>query len=98
MSRIEETWRLWAKFLDDYARFEDWLSGAEVTAARPDSADVLYTGAKEELKRFEVSPFDLQNARVRAPAVQMFGSWSFVVPGDLVDVSADLQAFSSPSS
>lgn len=55
MLRIEETWRLWSKFLDDYSRFEDWLSSAELTAADPASADVLYTGAKEELKKFEVS-------------------------------------------
>lgn len=53
--RIEETWRLWSKFLDDYSRFEDWLRSAELAAADPDSADVLYTGAKEELKKFEVS-------------------------------------------
>lgn len=53
--RIEETWRLWCKFLDDYSRFEDWLKTAELTAANPDSADVLYTSAKEELKKFEVS-------------------------------------------
>ncbi|XP_068456704.1 nesprin-2-like [Clinocottus analis] len=51
--RIEETWRLWCKFLDDFSRFEDWLKTAELTAAQPDSADVLYTGAKEELKKFE---------------------------------------------
>ncbi|CAG03762.1 unnamed protein product, partial [Tetraodon nigroviridis] len=51
--RIEETWRLWSKFLDDHASFEGWLSGAEQTAARPESAQVLYTAAKEELKRFE---------------------------------------------
>ncbi|XP_061890415.1 nesprin-2-like [Entelurus aequoreus] len=51
--RIEETWRLWCKFLDDYARFEDWLKASELTAANPDSADVLYTSAKEELKKFE---------------------------------------------
>uniref|UniRef100_A0A3B4WMP9 Spectrin repeat containing, nuclear envelope 2b n=1 Tax=Seriola lalandi dorsalis TaxID=1841481 RepID=A0A3B4WMP9_SERLL len=51
--RIEETWRLWCKFLDDYSRFEDWLKTAEFTAANPDSADVLYTSAKEELKKFE---------------------------------------------
>uniref|UniRef100_A0A665X8T1 Spectrin repeat containing, nuclear envelope 2b n=1 Tax=Echeneis naucrates TaxID=173247 RepID=A0A665X8T1_ECHNA len=51
--RIEETWRLWCKFLDDYSRFEGWLKAAELTAARPDSADVLYTSAKEELKKFE---------------------------------------------
>ncbi|KAJ8411705.1 hypothetical protein AAFF_G00153430 [Aldrovandia affinis] len=51
--RIEETWRLWCKFLDDYSRFEDWLKTAERTAANPNSADVLYTIAKEELKKFE---------------------------------------------
>ncbi|XP_034530155.1 nesprin-2-like [Notolabrus celidotus] len=51
--RIEETWRLWCKFMDDFSRFEDWLKSAELTAASPDSADVLYTSAKEELKKFE---------------------------------------------
>ncbi|KAI4804316.1 hypothetical protein KUCAC02_025947, partial [Chaenocephalus aceratus] len=51
--RIEETWRLWCKFLDDFCRFEDWLKSAEITAASPDSANVLYTSAKEELKKFE---------------------------------------------
>ncbi|CAM9096588.1 unnamed protein product, partial [Lampetra planeri] len=35
--RIEETWRLWCKFLDDYSRFEDWLKMAERTAANPNS-------------------------------------------------------------
>ncbi|KAJ0061043.1 hypothetical protein NL108_004759 [Boleophthalmus pectinirostris] len=51
--RIEETWRLWCKFLDDYSRFEDWLKMAERTAANPNTGDVLYTEAKEELKKFE---------------------------------------------
>uniref|UniRef100_A0A671DRX2 Nesprin-2 n=2 Tax=Rhinolophus ferrumequinum TaxID=59479 RepID=A0A671DRX2_RHIFE len=51
--KIEETWRLWQKFLDDYSRFEDWLKSAERTAAYPYSSEVLYTNAKEELKRFE---------------------------------------------
>ncbi|XP_030628013.1 nesprin-2a [Chanos chanos] len=51
--RIEETWRLWCKFLDDYSHFEDWLNLAERTVADPNSSDVLYTVAKEELKRFE---------------------------------------------
>ncbi|XP_077395403.1 nesprin-2-like isoform X2 [Festucalex cinctus] len=51
--RIEETWRLWRKFLADFAAFEDWLTAAELTAANPNSGDVVYTRAKEELKRFE---------------------------------------------
>lgn len=45
---------MWQKFLDDYSRFEDWLKSAERTAACPNSSEVLYTNAKEELKRFEV--------------------------------------------
>uniref|UniRef100_H3A7S5 KASH domain-containing protein n=1 Tax=Latimeria chalumnae TaxID=7897 RepID=H3A7S5_LATCH len=51
--KIEETWRLWQKFLDDYSRFEDWLKTSERTAAFPNSSGVLYTVAKEELKKFE---------------------------------------------
>uniref|UniRef100_A0A4W3HCF8 Nesprin-1 n=1 Tax=Callorhinchus milii TaxID=7868 RepID=A0A4W3HCF8_CALMI len=51
--KIEETWRLWQKFLDDYSRFEDWLETSEQTAAYPNSSGVLYTVAKEELKKFE---------------------------------------------
>ncbi|XP_074165617.1 nesprin-1 isoform X19 [Sminthopsis crassicaudata] len=51
--KIEETWRLWQKFLDDYSRFEDWLKLSEKTAAFPSSSGVLYTVAKEELKKFE---------------------------------------------
>uniref|UniRef100_A0A8B9SQ23 Spectrin repeat containing nuclear envelope protein 2 n=1 Tax=Anas platyrhynchos TaxID=8839 RepID=A0A8B9SQ23_ANAPL len=49
----KETWRLWQRFLDDYSRFEDWLKSAERTAASPNSSEVLYTHAKEELKKFE---------------------------------------------
>uniref|UniRef100_A0A3B4B563 KASH domain-containing protein n=1 Tax=Periophthalmus magnuspinnatus TaxID=409849 RepID=A0A3B4B563_9GOBI len=51
--KIEETWRLWQKFLDDYSRFEEWLRTSERTAALPNSSGVLYTVAKEELKKFE---------------------------------------------
>ncbi|RXM34940.1 Nesprin-1 [Acipenser ruthenus] len=51
--KIEETWRLWQKFLDDFSCFEDWLKTSERTAAIPNSAGVLYTVAKEELKKFE---------------------------------------------
>ncbi|XP_054617984.1 nesprin-1 isoform X10 [Dunckerocampus dactyliophorus] len=51
--KIEETLRLWQKFLDDYSRFEEWLKTSERTAAMPNSSGVLYTVAKEELKKFE---------------------------------------------
>ncbi|XP_061651777.1 nesprin-1 isoform X12 [Phyllopteryx taeniolatus] len=51
--KIEETWRLWQKFLEDFSRFEEWLTASERTAALPNSSGVLYTEAKEELKKFE---------------------------------------------
>ncbi|XP_039537650.1 nesprin-1-like isoform X2 [Pimephales promelas] len=51
--KIEETWRLWQKFLDDFSHFEEWLMMSEKTAALPNSSGVLYTVAKEELKKFE---------------------------------------------
>lgn len=60
--RIEETWRLWSKFLDERSGFEDWLKIAEGTAARPESSDVLYTSAKEELKKFEVGELPQRSA------------------------------------
>lgn len=58
-SRIEETWRLWQKFLDDFARFDERLVTSEETAALPNSSGVLYTVAKEELKKFEVKLLQL---------------------------------------
>ena len=45
---------MWCKFKDDYSRFENWLKEAEHVAASPNSSDVLYADAKEELKSFEV--------------------------------------------
>ncbi|XP_073726049.1 nesprin-1 isoform X5 [Misgurnus anguillicaudatus] len=51
--KIEETWRLWQKFLDDFSQFDEWLLTSEKTAALSNSSGVLYTVAKEELKRFE---------------------------------------------
>ncbi|XP_063044606.1 nesprin-1-like isoform X4 [Engraulis encrasicolus] len=51
--KIEETGRLWNKFLDDFGRFEEWLKASERTAARPNSSNIIYTLAKEELKKFE---------------------------------------------
>ncbi|XP_037550764.1 nesprin-1 [Nematolebias whitei] len=60
--KIEETWRLWQKFLDDFARFEEWLSTSEKTAALPNSSGVLYTVAKEELKKFETFQRQVQES------------------------------------
>nr|XP_046223327.1 nesprin-1-like isoform X12 [Oncorhynchus gorbuscha] len=51
--KIEETWRLWQEIIEDFMRFEEWLVTSEKTAALPNSSGVLYTVAKEELKKFE---------------------------------------------
>ncbi|GAB1294892.1 Nesprin-1 [Apodemus speciosus] len=63
--KIEETWRLWQKFLDDYSRFEDWLEISERTAAFPSSSGVLYTVAKEELKKFEGLTADIRGTSAK---------------------------------
>ncbi|KAJ0008745.1 hypothetical protein NQD34_016160 [Periophthalmus magnuspinnatus] len=39
--RIEETWKLWQKFLEDYSRYDEWLTTSEKTAALPNSSNVL---------------------------------------------------------
>ncbi|XP_078263147.1 nesprin-2 [Rhinoraja longicauda] len=51
--RIEETWRLWQKFLEDYSQFEEWLRGAEEAVTNPLTSQVPYALAREELKKYE---------------------------------------------
>ncbi|XP_032872449.1 nesprin-2-like, partial [Amblyraja radiata] len=51
--RIEETWRLWQKFLEDYSQFEEWLQGAEEAVTNPLTSHVPYALAREELKKYE---------------------------------------------
>lgn len=84
-SRIEETWRLWSKFLDDYSRFEEWLKVAEITAGNPDSANVLYTSAKEELKKFEVGKMSLlySSPRWLCVCLEIYGGFRSLI-NDLV--------------
>uniref|UniRef100_A0AAV2JHK4 RH2 domain-containing protein n=1 Tax=Knipowitschia caucasica TaxID=637954 RepID=A0AAV2JHK4_KNICA len=52
--RIEETWSLWSKFLEDFSGLDQWLTASELTAKNPESENVLYTSAKQELRRFQV--------------------------------------------
>ncbi|XP_048474280.1 nesprin-1-like isoform X2 [Rhincodon typus] len=51
--KMEQSWQLWQEFLDNYSRFNDWMHWAEALAKEPLSSQVLYSEAKEELKRFE---------------------------------------------
>ncbi|KAG7465734.1 hypothetical protein MATL_G00156640 [Megalops atlanticus] len=51
--RIEETGSQWQRFLEEFSRFADWLKTSERAVALPDTTGVLYTTAKEELKKFE---------------------------------------------
>ncbi|XP_052468626.1 nesprin-2-like isoform X3 [Carassius gibelio] len=67
--RIEETWRLWCKILEDYSRFEEWLSMAECTAVNPATKDVPYTCAKEELKKFEAFQRQVQERQTQLELV-----------------------------
>lgn len=53
--RIEETWRLWQKFKEDYERFADWLEKSEQAIAAPNTSCTPYIIIKEEIKKYEVS-------------------------------------------
>lgn len=51
--RIEETWRLWQKFLEDYSGFADWLTKSEDMLSHPLTV-APFVVIKEEVKKFEV--------------------------------------------
>ncbi|XP_030855588.1 nesprin-1 isoform X2 [Strongylocentrotus purpuratus] len=51
--RIEETWRLWQKFKEDYERFADWLEKSEQAIAAPNTSCTPYIIIKEEIKKYE---------------------------------------------
>ena len=53
-TRIEETWRLWQKFNDDYQHFMAWLQETERVAKFPMTAQTHFVVLKGELKKFEV--------------------------------------------
>jgi len=54
MYRIEDTQRLWQKFLADFARFGEWLYDCEFTVSQPNTQFVTYQDAREELRNYEV--------------------------------------------
>ncbi|KAI5619793.1 nesprin-2-like isoform X2, partial [Silurus asotus] len=66
--RIEETWRLWCKFQEDYLQFEDWLNIAEQATPEPETSDALYNVAKEELKKYEAFQREVQE---KLPQLEM---------------------------
>ncbi|XP_033126157.1 nesprin-1-like isoform X2 [Anneissia japonica] len=51
--RIEETWRLWQKFMEDYKRFEEWLVKTEKAVSYPDTAATQFSAIRDEIKKFE---------------------------------------------
>nr|CAB3266756.1 nesprin-1 [Phallusia mammillata] len=51
--KVEDTQRLWQKFLSDFARFGEWLHECELTSANPNTLCVAYKVAREELRTFE---------------------------------------------
>ncbi|KAM4641523.1 uncharacterized protein O3C94_015872 isoform 1-T2 [Discoglossus pictus] len=52
--RMEQNQQLSEEFLDSLSRFEDWLQGAQITAALPKSTQSLYSEAKLSLHKCEV--------------------------------------------
>ncbi|XP_075464421.1 nesprin-1-like isoform X2 [Ascaphus truei] len=58
--QMEHHRQLCAEFLDSLSRFEDWLQGAQVTAAFPNSSKTLYSEAKAAVRRYEVLLRDMR--------------------------------------
>ncbi|XP_022095690.1 nesprin-1-like isoform X2 [Acanthaster planci] len=52
--KIEETWRLWQRFIDDYTRFDDWLTSSERIASNPHTTSAPFAVIKEEIKKFDM--------------------------------------------
>ncbi|XP_035251209.1 nesprin-1-like [Anguilla anguilla] len=53
INQIKETGSLWERFMEDFSCFEDWLQASEKMAALPSSSGLLYTAAKQELKKLK---------------------------------------------
>ena len=51
--RIEETWRLWQKFFEDYTGFDEWLTKSEQMLSEPPTV-APFVVIKEEVKKLEV--------------------------------------------
>ncbi|XP_056138897.1 nesprin-2 [Lampris incognitus] len=50
---LKRRWALWQEFMKEHAHLDAWLQLAEQTASSPDSAQIAYVTAKEELRKFE---------------------------------------------
>uniref|UniRef100_A0A8C4WWA1 KASH domain-containing protein n=1 Tax=Eptatretus burgeri TaxID=7764 RepID=A0A8C4WWA1_EPTBU len=59
---MHETQRMWKKFQEDYSHFEEWLENAEQKVSHGKTSCILYSTAKEELKKFEALERKLQES------------------------------------
>lgn len=68
VSRLERRWLLWHDFMKEHAHLDAWLQLAEQAVSCPDLGHATYVVAKEELRRFEVSPVpELQSGSRQRP-------------------------------
>lgn len=55
VSRLDRKWLLWHDFMKEHAHLETWLHSTEQAITCASSAHITYIGAKEQLRRLEVS-------------------------------------------
>ncbi|XP_074872624.1 nesprin-4 isoform X2 [Carettochelys insculpta] len=67
--RAKQACRLHELTLESLSRFQDWLQAAELGAACPASSQVLFSVAKEELKKFEVLKRQIQEKLLHLEAL-----------------------------
>ena len=53
--RIEETWKLWQKFHDEFIKFDGFLSACEKASRNPKTHGVTLGVARQEMYKYEVS-------------------------------------------
>lgn len=55
VSRLDRKWLLWHDFMREHAHLEAWLHPTEQALTCASPAHITYSGAKEQLRRLEVS-------------------------------------------
>ena len=58
LHRIEETWKLWQKFHDEFIKFDGFLSACEKASRNPKTHGVTLGVARQEMYKYEVSTWD----------------------------------------
>ncbi|KAJ8288607.1 hypothetical protein COCON_G00012660 [Conger conger] len=89
IKQIKETGNLWEKFMEDLSCFKDWIQTSERMAVLPSSSELLYTTAKQELKKFEALEQQVQGNVTQLDAI--IKQYQHLMREDRADESCQLR-------